>query len=122
MKKFLLTVTLLFSCVLAFAQVQLSPEGERKCLELTRSMSIKLRLNEAEYIRLKALNRSHVAKTDEILRAYSQDDRLKTEKIAELEKGYEKTLTSFLKPNQLQAYAVYKEEKKVRFMASSEEN
>lgn len=125
MKKFILmAVAALISCATAFAQsnTQLTPEAEARCTELTRKMARELRLNEPEYIKLKALNRERMARTDMAMRQYSDDERLLKQQLTKIASAYEQQLITFLKPDQLQAYGNYKENaNKVRFVAAGEE-
>ncbi|ARS34477.1 hypothetical protein [Pontibacter actiniarum] len=124
MKKFLLvTFTFFLFGTPLFAQsvFTLNPEAEARCTELTRKMTAELRLNEFEYIKLKALNRERMAKTDELTRTYSDNLPLLEQKLQELAQVYDQKIVTFLKPDQKQLYAHYKQEMpKAQFVAAGE--
>ncbi|WP_242920037.1 hypothetical protein [Pontibacter liquoris] len=107
MKKFILASLMLFiSFGAAFAEgTQLSPDAEKKCSDVTRTMANELRLNEMGYIKLKALNRELYAATEEILLTSKSEEQ--QEKLQALAAKYETELVSFLSPSQLQAYKSY---------------
>lgn len=124
MKKFILIAiaAFLFGAP-AFAQTNIldtNPEVEAKCTHITRSMALELRLNEPEYIKLKELNRARLLKTDALLQTYGQDSPALQEAMQEIEADYERKLVDFLTPNQLHAYANYKQAPaQVNFVAAT---
>ncbi|TXK46365.1 hypothetical protein FVR03_10785 [Pontibacter qinzhouensis] len=124
MKKILLlSIFALSTASASFAQssyVSLTPDAEKKCLEMTRALTNSLQLNEPEYIKLKALNRSLFAKTAEINAAYNNDQAARLQKLNELELNFEKDLTSFLTPMQLTSFSHYKKEGNTSLMAITE--
>jgi hypothetical protein len=69
--------------------------------ELTRQMANRLRLNEAQYIRLKAVNQIKLARTDEIQWQYQQDPTVRQAKLQELEAQYEAECRRILTPSQI---------------------
>ena len=101
--------------------MRLSPEAEQECTALTRRMVNELRLNEPGYIKLKALNRKRMAQTEEAKQTFRSDAYALQNRLQEIELAYEQELLPILKPNQLQAYAEYKESAKAKFVAASEE-
>jgi hypothetical protein len=129
MKKILLfTAAVLLSGASSFAEGTISggftmnSELEAKCTNITRAMANELRLNEPEYIKLKELNRKRMAQTNELLQSYSANDPLLQEKIREMELAYEQEITAFLTPNQLHAYANYKQNTTdIKFVAAIKE-
>jgi sulfate adenylyltransferase subunit 1 (EFTu-like GTPase family) len=72
-------------------------------------MASELGLNESEYLRLKALNRERVVKSDEIAELYAGDQTLQTKKLLELETSFDKKLKAMLSPSQLATYAAYRQ-------------
>jgi len=114
MKKFLFVIAAAFLFgAPAFAQTSIfdiTPANEAKCTLITRAMALELRLNEHEYIKLKQLNRERIVKTNDLLHTYGDNATVLKEKMKELELAYAQKITSFLTPNQLHAYANYKEE------------
>jgi len=123
MKNFLLLAFafLIHTAVAAQSPFKLSPKEEAYCTELTRSMVNELRLNELGYIKLKELNRERLLATQEILKNHGSDTHLVEQKLEELARDYEEKLVAFLNPNQLQAYANYKNRpnQEVRFVAAT---
>ncbi|GHA78811.1 hypothetical protein [Pontibacter akesuensis] len=86
-------------------------------------MALELRLNEPGYIQLKALNRDLMAKTEEIKQKFGSDEKLMKQKLQELAQTYDHNMQSFLKPDQMQAYANFKKENThTRFVAAGAEN
>jgi hypothetical protein len=63
-------------------------------------MSSQLRLNEAQYIRLRAVNQIKLARLDEIEYEFSDAD-LRRQKAIELEAQYEEECSRILSPSQL---------------------
>ncbi|WP_242928721.1 hypothetical protein [Pontibacter vulgaris] len=123
-KTLLIAITALLCYTNSFAQSvgqTLSREAEAKCTEMTREMAEKLRLNEPEYIKLKALNREHMIKTEEIRIAFAQDLAARDAKLTELKTVYEKAVVTILTPNQLQAYDAYKSRQNAAYMAAANE-
>lgn len=112
MKHVLLVISAFLITNIAFAQspFKLSREAEQRCTEITRTMAMELRLNELGYIKLKELNRERMLATQEILANLNNDTHLVEQKLEELAKTYDEKVSAFLNPNQLQAYANYKNE------------
>jgi hypothetical protein len=109
MKKILLSISLfLFTALISFSQ-DLSPSAEKRVNLITRVMASELGLNESEYLRLKALNRERVVKSDEIAELYSHDQALQAQKLQELETSFDKKFKAMLSPSQLAAYAAYRQ-------------
>ncbi|WP_165963569.1 hypothetical protein [Hymenobacter radiodurans] len=65
--------------------------------DLTRDMSSNLRLNEAQYIRLRSVNQIKLARLDEIEYEYT-DAEQRRQKAAELEAQYEAECSRILTP------------------------
>ncbi len=120
-KNLLLALVAILCCTASFAQhigtPALSREAEAKCTDLTRIMANSLRLNEPEYIKLKALNRELILKTDEIKASATYDAATRSAKLKEIAVAYDKAVTAILTPNQLQAYEAYKEHQNATYMA-----
>ena len=77
--------------------------------EVTRQMSNQLRLNEAQYIKLRAINKVKLARLDEIQWQYHDDPTRRNALMMELESQYENECSRILTPSQL---SVLREEQK----------
>jgi hypothetical protein len=109
MKKVLLSISFLFfTASLSFGQ-DLSSSAEKRVNLITRVMTAELGLNESEYLKLKALNRERVVKSDEIAELYSHDPDLQAKKLQELDTSFDKKFKAMLSPSQLAAYAAYRQ-------------
>ncbi|QMU28923.1 hypothetical protein [Adhaeribacter radiodurans] len=112
-------VVLLFS---TFGQAQNIPSSaEKRITLLTRVMATELQLNEAEYIKLRALNRERILKSDEIAAMYNNDPTLVAAKLKEVEVNFDKKFTALLNSVQLTAYKSYKETTDSNLTALQEE-
>ncbi|GAB3292956.1 hypothetical protein [Hymenobacter tenuis] len=69
--------------------------------EVTRMMNKQLRLNEAQYIQLRAVNKIKIARADEIQWEFYDNPSLRSAKLAELEAQYEQECSRILTPSQL---------------------
>jgi hypothetical protein len=109
MKKHLLfLIFFFFTATLSMAQ-DLSSSAEKRINLLTRVMASELGLNEAEYLKLQALNRERVVKSDEIAEFYAHDQEIQAKKLLELEASFDKKFKAMLSPNQLAAYNTYRQ-------------
>ncbi|WP_022823055.1 hypothetical protein [Hymenobacter norwichensis] len=70
---------------------------------ITREMSNEMRLNEAQYIRLRAINKAKLARLDEISWLYRDNVAQQQASIGELEAQYEAECSRILSPSQLSA-------------------
>lgn len=108
MKKLLFTA----ACVLTLSGAALAQAGsgdlDNRVATVTRDMSVKLGLNESDYIRLKNMNRENLVKADEITNTYKNDVAMRNQKLQELQTSYDSQLRTFLSSKQLEAYASYK--------------
>ncbi|UOQ77144.1 hypothetical protein MUN84_22295 [Hymenobacter sp. 5516J-16] len=77
--------------------------------EVTRQMSTQLHLNEAQFIKLREVNKVKLARLEEIQWQYVEDGQLRNAKIAELEAQYEAECGRILTPSQL---SLFREEQK----------
>ncbi|MCC3152559.1 hypothetical protein Q3A66_05245 [Hymenobacter sp. BT770] len=68
---------------------------------LTREMTIKLHLNEAQILNLLALNRTKLAGLKNINQEYKDDEATRAAKTAELESQFEQECSRVLTPSQL---------------------
>ena len=109
MKNVLLTAAMVMalSTGTAFAQTA-SNDLDSRVASVTRDMSVKLGLNESEYIKLKNINREKLVKADEITNMYKNDVSMRNAKLSELQNNYDSQLRTFLNTKQLDAYASYK--------------
>ncbi|MGV3640728.1 MAG: hypothetical protein ACO1NZ_09430 [Adhaeribacter sp.] len=108
MKKILLSLSLLFCTTLVSFGQELNTSTEKRVNLITRVMASQLGLNESEYLRLKALNRERVVKSDEIAELYAHNQVLQSQKMQELEESFDKKFRAMLSPSQAAAYASYR--------------
>jgi outer membrane lipopolysaccharide assembly protein LptE/RlpB len=80
-----------------------SAVSQSRLSEITRQMSNDLRLNEAQYIRLRAVNKIKLARLDEISWQYRSNPIEQQARIGELEAQYEAECSRILSPSQLSA-------------------
>lgn len=69
--------------------------------ELTRDMSTRLKLNEAQYIKLYQVNKTRVSQVALINRDYKNDSGALSTKMSELDAQYEQECSRILSPSQL---------------------
>ena len=74
----------------------------------TRQMATQLKLNDSDYMRLKALNFNRLAKIDALASLREQDHRYLDLRLDEIEEDYHTELYSMLKPKQYAAFMEYK--------------
>lgn len=86
--------------------------------EQMRQMSSQLRLNEAQYIRLRAVNQLKLARLDEIQYEVS-DPQQRHQKISELEAQFEAECSRILSPSQL---SMFRAEQQPTVQPSTEPN
>ncbi|MCC2544934.1 hypothetical protein LJY25_00635 [Hymenobacter sp. BT175] len=72
--------------------------------DVTRQMADKLHLNEAQYIRLRNINKIKLAQLDQIMWDYRDDNEARRSKLAELEMYYQQECSRVLSPSQLSMY------------------
>lgn len=68
---------------------------------VTREMTNRLHLNEAQFVNLLPLNRTRLVRLKSINREYKYDEAARVEKINELEAQYEQECSRILTPSQL---------------------
>ncbi len=68
---------------------------------MTRDMSTRLQLNEGQYIKLYSINRTRLARQQEIEHATAADASARTAQLAELQSQYEQECARILTPSQL---------------------
>lgn len=108
MKK--LTVPLLLA-VLAFTSHRLlaapSPGNrdlQARATAMARSLSQQVRLNEGQYVQVRALNLRLLQETLSAKALFVHDTELQTRAVADAQLQYEMDLSSLLQPNQLALY------------------
>ncbi|MFD2787258.1 hypothetical protein [Hymenobacter rubripertinctus] len=69
--------------------------------DLTRQMSRQLRLNEAQYIQLRDVNKIKLARTEEISWQFQENPLERSVRLAELQAQYEAECGRILTPSQL---------------------
>jgi hypothetical protein len=72
--------------------------------EMTRAMTNRLHLNEAQYLKLLPVNRTRLARLNAINRQYKNDEATRAAKIAELDSYFEQECSRILTPSQLSQY------------------
>lgn len=111
MKKLLFTMVVSFMVGASALAQEVTKEQslEQRASDLTRSMANELRLNESEYIKLKALNRDRLTRIDETLNRYSNDPGMRQAKLREINANFEANLTPILSKSQREAFMEYKQ-------------
>jgi Spy/CpxP family protein refolding chaperone len=71
---------------------------------VTRDMTNRLHLNEAQFLDLLPLNRTKLASIKSINREYRSDDETRAAKLAELEAQFEQECSRILTPSQLSQF------------------
>ena len=113
MKKLFLSAFAVMVLTTASTSAQSTQQDlESRVASVTRDMSVKLGLNESDYIKLKNLNREMLVKSDEINNTYKNDAAMLNSKLTELQTTYDNQLSSFLNTKQMEAYASYKSSNK----------
>ena len=102
---FFLGLSLIFATISLQAQ-DLNSRAESQ----TKKMASQLKLNEADYMRLKALNFNRLAKIDVLSSLREQDHRYLDLRLDEIEEDYQTELYSMLKPKQYAAFMEYKKD------------
>jgi Spy/CpxP family protein refolding chaperone len=77
------------------------PKTGQAVTTMTREMSNHLQLNEGQYIKLYTINRTRLARQQEIERATTADVSARTTQLAELQGQYEQECARILTPSQL---------------------
>jgi len=77
------------------------PKTSQAVTAMTREMSNHLQLNEGQYIKLYSINRTRLARQQEIERATASDASARTTQLAELQGQYEQECARILTPSQL---------------------
>ncbi|QNF35353.1 hypothetical protein HUW51_22515 [Adhaeribacter swui] len=108
MKKLYLSLFVAAFFSLAAQAQDISSSADKRINLLTRVMATELQLNEAEFIKLRSLNRERILKSDEIATLYSADATVMAAKMKEVEDNFDKQFTAILNPVQLAAYTNYK--------------
>ncbi len=70
-------------------------------VKITREMTNRLRLNEAQFLNLLTINRTKLGAQRSINHDYKNDEKTRTAKMEELESQYERECSRILTPSQL---------------------
>ncbi len=81
--------------------VQSGPAFSTEAADLTRQMSSRLHLNEGQYVKLYAVNRTRVAQLGEINTYFKADETGRTARLAELDAQYAQECGRILSASQL---------------------
>lgn len=90
--------------------------------EVTRQMCNSLRLNEAQYIRLRAVNQIRLTRLDEIAWQYKDDIVEQRARISELESQYEAECSRILTPTQISVLRSEQQHDDIRNTIDATEN
>ena len=77
------------------------PVFSAEAADLTRQMSSRLHLNEGQYVKLYAINRTRVAQLGEINTYFKADETGRTARLAELDAQYDQECSRILSASQL---------------------
>jgi len=89
---------------MADRQVEHPAPGNRSssdALSMTREMTNRLQLNEAQFVKLLPINRTKLSSINSINHMYKADEATRTQKLQELEAQYEQECSRILTPSQL---------------------
>jgi len=105
-KAFLLLPALLLVAAVSYGQTASTititdPKTSQVVTAMTREMSNHLQLNEGQYIKLYSINRTRLARQQEIEHATTADASSRTSQLAELQGQYEQECARILTPSQL---------------------
>lgn len=101
-------LTLFLGLTLSLATLSLQAQDLNSRAESqTKHMAAQLKLNEADYMRLKALNFNRLARIDALASLREQDHRYLDLRLDEIEEDYHTELYSMLKPKQYAAFMEY---------------
>lgn len=85
----------------SITSIGLDPKTGQAVTAMTREMSNHLQLNEGQYIKLYSINRTRLARQQEIEHATASDASARTAQLAELQGQYEQECARILTPSQL---------------------
>ena len=104
-------LTFIFGLTLSIFSLSLQAQDLNSRADVqTRQMASKLKLNEGEYKKLKALNFNRLAKIDALASLREQDHRYLDLRLDEIEEDYNAAIYDLLKPKQYAAFIDYKKE------------
>ena len=104
-------LTLISGLIFSFATISLQAQDLSSRAEAqTRQMASKIKLNESDYMKLKAMNFNRLAKIDALSSLREQDHRYLDLRLDEIEEEYNANLFSLLKPKQYAAFMDYKKD------------
>lgn len=98
-KPLLLVAGLLAATASSFAQTPPAPNAA--AVAQTREMAERLKLNEAQFIRLLSVNRTRLTRQQEIEQANQANPARRSAQLAELQGQYEQECSRILSPTQL---------------------
>ncbi|GAA4297468.1 hypothetical protein [Nibribacter koreensis] len=111
MKKLLLSALFVGAMFTAQAQTNLTSTAattravlSMTATEMARQMYNDLKLNEGQYIKIKALNQTRIDRYSEVERMYSNDQQMREAKIKEIDSQLDEEFASILSPEQFTAY------------------
>ncbi|QHL86290.1 hypothetical protein GU926_02060 [Nibribacter ruber] len=111
MKKFLLSAMFVGAVLTAQAQTNLTGTAattravlSMSATEMARQMYNDLKLNEGQYIKVKALNQTRIDRYSEVERMYSNDPQMRDSKIREIDSQLDEEFAEILTPKQFTAY------------------
>jgi hypothetical protein len=120
MKKFTYSLALFLvmsASVFATDRAKPAADAQTRASQITRMMVDELRLNEAEYIRLRTLNVDRLLQVEEVAFLYKNDLLIKDTKLKEVEENFDRQLQAVLSASQMKAYVAFKQNPPVNYAA-----
>lgn len=115
MKKLMIILGLASATGLAQAKELTTTALKQKATAITRAMINDLKLNEHEYIRLKAMNIQKLVALNAILENHGDNPALANTMIQEIELAYHKQLAEVFSTKQMQHYLAWQQASKTDF-------
>jgi hypothetical protein len=121
MKKLIVILGLASVTGLAQAKELTTSQVQQKATEITRAMAQDLKLNEHEYIKLKAMNIQKLVALNAILENHGNNSALANTMMQEIELAYHKQLAEVFSQKQMQHYLAWQQASKTDFTSFLEE-
>lgn len=107
MKKIICAITIFLALTSTATFAQIIPL-DYLASELTREMSVNLRINDADFMKLRNMNLALLTQETEITEKYKSDFSLQNDKLIEVRNDYETKLRTILNAKQMEAFADFK--------------
>ncbi|WP_207433118.1 hypothetical protein [Sabulibacter ruber] len=123
MKNFALTIC--FVCALVMQTLaqggSVDPAVEKASNTVSRLMMRSMGLNESEYLVVRTLNQTRLAKAAEAAKMYSGDTEMRNALLKEIESNFENELFKVLNSRQVEAYSEFKAKPEGNFLSLVQE-